>query len=173
MRAGAQVVHDVEGREDLGVGGGVEEGGGHAAQLSLLPLREKVAAGGGRMRGFSAPPARPLTRPAARATLSRKGRGDWRVALPFPRKGAILSSHGETVADLNGLLKDGAQRRRVAAAQRAVLDQPVQVSTLQPSRDVRRAPTLEVNSSLLAAGEAFVGSLTTPNSRRGADSSCG
>jgi len=63
-----------------------------------------------------------------------------RVDLFLPGEGAFPKSHGETIAGLFGLLKDGAQRRRAAAARRAVLDQPEQPCTLQPSRDLRIAP---------------------------------
>ena len=41
---------------------------------------------------------------------------------PSPREGALLTSHGETVAGLMRSLKDDAPRRRRAAARRAVLD---------------------------------------------------
>jgi len=62
-----------------------------------------------------------------------------RLDVLLPGEGALPKSHGETIAGLFGLLKDGAQRRRAAAARRAVLDQPEQSCTLQPPRDLRIA----------------------------------
>ena len=67
-----------------------------------------------------------------------------RVKALLLREGALLTSHGETIAGLFGLLKDGAQRRRAADGRRPVLDQPDQPSTLQPPRDLRLAPTWKV-----------------------------
>jgi len=86
--------------------------------------------------------ATPHPTPAfAGATFSRKGeKGWWLVEDLLPGEGARPKSHGETIAGLFGLLKDGAQRRRAAAARRAVLDQPEQPCTLQPPRDLRIAP---------------------------------
>jgi len=61
----------------------------------------------------------------------------WRSAPPpFAPKGALLKSHGETIAGLSRLLKDGAPRRRRAAGRRPVLDQPGQTGTLQPPGDL-------------------------------------
>jgi len=61
----------------------------------------------------------------------------WKGAPPpFAPKGAILKSHGETIAGLSRLLKDGPAGRRVAAGRRPVLDQPGQTGTLQPPRDL-------------------------------------
>jgi len=59
----------------------------------------------------------------------------------FAPKGAILKSHGETIAGLSRLLKDGPAGRRAAAGRRPVLDQPVQTGTLQPPRDLRMSGT--------------------------------
>lgn len=59
-----------------------------------------------------------------------------------PGNSAHPTSHGATIAGLEGLLKDDAPHRRCAAARRAVLDQPLQPSTLMPSRDLRWDPAL-------------------------------
>jgi len=56
-------------------------------------------------------------------------------------EGAILISHGETIAGLSRLLKDGPEGRRDAAGRRPVLDHPGQTGTLQPPRDVRLGAT--------------------------------
>jgi len=72
-------------------------------------------------------------------------------------EGAILTSHGETIAGLDRLLKDGAPRRRVAAGRRPVLDQPVQTGTLQPPRDVRLGATRGVG--FRAGGQGVLSTL--------------
>ena len=59
----------------------------------------------------------------------------------FAAKGVLLKSHGETIAGLDRLLKDGPPGRRSAAGRRPVLDQPVQTGTLQPPGDLRISRT--------------------------------
>ena len=59
--------------------------------------------------------------------LGPRFRGDerfWgrRLRGLLAEKGALLTSHGETIAGLTKSLKDDAPRRRRAAARRAVLD---------------------------------------------------
>jgi hypothetical protein len=55
-------------------------------------------------------------------TLSPWERGPLSVLLP--REGALLTSHGETIAGLVGLLKDGAERRRARPAEGRSLTNP-------------------------------------------------
>jgi len=65
-----------------------------------------------------------------RAPFVKGPRVTTHLVTPFAPKGARHSSHGETVAGLDRLLKDRSATGRAAAARRAVLDQPVQTGTL-------------------------------------------
>ena len=69
------------------------------------------------------------------------------VPPAFAPKGAILKSHGETIAGLTKLLKDGPAGRRGAAGRRPVsADQPGQTGTLQPPRDLKMSGSRDASA---------------------------